>query len=620
MLQTTIPESISAVNINMRAKGHPSPETWRDQMIYFLLPDRFSDGKESQRPVYSKDNPQQFKALDKRAWMSEGIRFQGGTIQGITSKLDYLKGLGITALWIGPLFKQRTEAQTYHGYAVQNFLDVDPRFGTVEDLVELVQIAHSKNIYVILDTIVNHTGNNWSYKMGNSLSATADYRFQPPYDFGAWNTGDGKNGDTIRSRDDGVWPREFQNQDWYTRSGKIGNWDPAPWENPLHKDCEFRRGDFYDSKDLNYENAEVLKGIVQVYQYWIGLTDCDGFRMDAVKHIPWDASKAFCNAIHEYAESIGKENFLLAGEVTGGEQMERGYLDIFGRNIDAVLDVGEPAKLLGSMVKGFLEPSAFFDQYTGHSILGSHRETGRYHISILDDHDMVTREKQRFAAYNNTQNRYHQNAHAVGVMMTTLGVPCIYYGSEQSFDGNKGYHDASIEPYSGNVPFDDRYIRESMFGGTFGAFETSGCHFFDPNHPTYLRISAIAKIRSRQDKIGLALRRGRQYPQETSFLGRPFSIPGKGELIAWSRVQVDREVLIVLNTNGGESRGAEITVNKDFHKAGSQMRVLYRGDWDDQVLVNIDTMDYPSVPVSVNSEGRATVRLDLPPGEMAILA
>ena len=281
MPELSIPETITEINLGVRTKGYPSPETWRDQVLYFLLPDRFSDGGELQRPLFDRNNPNQYKALDKGAWMSSGTRFQGGTIKGITSKLDYLRGLGITALWIGPLFKQRMDLQTYHGYAIQNFLDVDPRFGTVDDLKELVSEAHNRGMYIILDAIYNHTGDNWFYNENGEIRESVDYRFQPPHDFGAWRAADGNASSTINSRDDGVWPKEFQNQDYYTRAGKIGNWDPQSWEDPIHKDAEFRRGDFFDLKDLNYDNSEVTRNIIQLYQYWIEVTDCDGFRIDA---------------------------------------------------------------------------------------------------------------------------------------------------------------------------------------------------------------------------------------------------------------------------------------------------------------------------------------------------
>jgi glycosidase len=151
--------------------------------LYFLLPDRFSDGGEASRPLFDRANPGQFRAPDKRAWMEGGKKFQGGTLKGIASKLDYLKELGVTALWIGPIWRQRPDLETYHGYGIQNFLDVDARFGTRQDLRDLVDAAHVRGIYVLLDIIYNHTGNNWFYRVNGDPRETLPYRFQPPYPF-----------------------------------------------------------------------------------------------------------------------------------------------------------------------------------------------------------------------------------------------------------------------------------------------------------------------------------------------------------------------------------------------------------------------------------------------------
>jgi glycosidase len=103
-----------------------------------------------------------------------------------------------------------------------------------------------------------------------------------------------------------------------------------------------------------------LSAVIKAFRYWIALTDCDGFRIDTVKHVSLDASRNFCGAIHEFAESLGKETFLLLGEVTGGSQVSKDYLEVFGRNIDAVLDIGDPAKRLASMVKGWEHPKSVF--------------------------------------------------------------------------------------------------------------------------------------------------------------------------------------------------------------------------------------------------------------------
>ena len=619
-IEDKAPSSLKQVRFEPLGKVTPSPADWRDQVFYFLLPDRFSNGQESVDKLFDLKNPGKFKAADKKKWMEGGKKFQGGTLKGIKSKLGYLRDLGITALWLGPIWKQRKDLETYHGYGIQNFLDVDPRFGTREDLRNLVNEAHAQGIYVILDIIYNHSGNNWYYSIGGNPWEMVDYRYQPSYDFFGWRSGQGTAMHSVLRAEDAVWPQEFQNVGWYNRAGKIGKWDPEPWEDPMHPDNEFRRGDFYDLKDLDLDHHDdALSAIIDVYKYWIALSDADGYRIDTVKHVSFETCKNFCGAIHEYAESIGKENFFLVAEVTGGAQMARSYLDIFGRNVDAVLDIGAAAENLSSMVKGFTGPPSFFDQFKGHDILGGHRETGRYHLSILDDHDMVGRDKKRFAAGNDQVIRLAQTAHAVGAMLTTLGIPCLYYGTEQAFDGSTAYHDDGIEPRdrNGKIPFDDRYIREAMFGGTFGAFETEGCHFFDPAHPTYLRIAAINRVRNCKDKTGLALRRGRQYLRETKPYGNSFLIPGPGELTAWSRIMDNKEVLVALNTHGSEGRGAFVTIHAPFHSPNSFMKVLYRSDWTDSELKN--PPQNQTVLVDYFGE-RATIRIDLPPAGMAILA
>jgi glycosidase len=613
IVEPSAPTTLSAADLRPRGRVQPSPATWRDQTLYFFLPDRFSDGREEERPLFDWKHPDQHAAADRRLWQQSGRGFQGGTLKGITSKLDYLRELGVTTLWVGPIWRQRPDLDTYHGYGIQNFLDVDPRFGTLQDLRDLVDAAHDREMYILLDVIYNHSGNNWFYDDNGHPKSDLPYRYAPPYPLHGWRSGTGASIPDIVSLDDGVWPKEFQTIDWYTRAGRIGRWDPEPWEDPLHPENEFRRGDFFDLKDINLNRNEVLSAVARVYQYWIALSDCDGFRIDTVKHVSFEGSRNFCGAIREYAESIGKENFFLVGEVTGGAALARDYLDIFGRNLDAALDIGEPTRNLTGLVKGLTEPVRFFNQFSGHDILGSHRETGRYHISILDDHDMVGRDgKHRFAARNPIPNKAEQVAHAVGVQLTTLGIPCIYYGTEQSFDGTEERHDPTID--SG---FEDRYIREAMFGGSFGAFQTAGCHFFDPNHPTFLRIKAIARIRNQNSPVGLALRRGRQYLRETSFLGRPFSTPGAGELAAWSRLLFNQEVLIALNTHGTAPRGADVTVDASLHPPGSQMTFLYRGDWSETELRHPPRNK--RFPVQYD-QGRATVRIDLPPAGMAILA
>jgi glycosidase len=589
---------------------------WRDQILYQLLPDRFSDGREMQRPMFDRTHPEQFRASSKAAWMTAGNKFNGGTLRGIETKLDYLQNLGVTTLWINPPWKQRIDLQTYHGYGIQNFLDIDPRFGTRQDLRDLVDVAHDRGMYVILDVIYNHSGSNWFYRdeTDGSPKEKMPYRFSPPYSIHGWRSVQGESIPAPISIDDGVFPEEFQNPDWYNRAGMITHWGASGWEDPMSPMVEFRRGDFFELRDFDLEREDVIAALARVYQYWIAVSDCDGFRVDAIKHVSPQSSRKFCNPIHGFATSIGKDNFLMVGELTD-ESMVHGYVDIFGRNLDAVLDIAAAPNRLSTVAKGLAHPNEVFCLYDENTFAGSYRQLGIYHVQVLDDHDMCAHpRKERIAAHSESlPHRYEQVAHAIGVMLTLPGIPSIYYGTEQALDGSEDYHDYSIEPEQAYI---DRYIRECMFGGKFGAYGTEGCHFFNPDHPTYLRIAAIARIRNRQDSIGKTLRRGHHYPRETSFCDRPFAIPSAGEVIAWSQILYTTEVLMALNTHGLEQRGTFITIDRSLHPKDSTMTVLYRSDWSDDQLRHPPQAE--TLPVQ-EYQGRTAIRADLPPSGMVIL-
>ncbi|PZV17426.1 MAG: alpha-amlyase [Pseudanabaena sp.] len=617
-IEPETPVSVANLNLEPRGRVFPSPSLWKNHIFYQILPDRFSDGREAERPLFDYNQPEQYRISDKRAWMEAGLGFTGGTLKGIRSKLDYLQGMGINGLWLNPSFKQRTDLNTYHGYAIQNFLDIDPRFGTTQDLRDLIDDAHDRGMVVVLDVVIDHTGNNWFYgpDVTGIIEDSLPYRYDPPYSFGGWRSSTGQPTPEIHTLEDGCWPQELQSLEAYNRRGSIVNWSNP---DPMDPNAEFRRGDFFDLKKLNGYHNETLDAIIRCYQYWIAVTDCDGFRIDAAKHIPKDICQQFSFNIFRYAQSIGKDNFMLVGEITDN-LMSFNYLSLFGsifdRALTAVLDINNSPNLLAGAARGTANPMDFFGRYSTDNELSRYIQTGRVHVAIFDDHDMSCRShKQRFAAHNDTPHRYWQSAHVVGIQLTTPGIPCIYYGTEQAFEGSEDSHDYSIESQRFG---EDRYIREDMFGGSFGAFETQGCHFFNPEHPTYLRIAAIARLRNGDNAIGRTLRMGVCYPRETSFCGYPFQMPGAGELFGWSRVLAYHEVVMVLNTNGVESRGADITVDKSLHPPGSTLQVLYRADWTDEQLKHSPTDEAVEVE-KATTDGRAYIRLNLPPAGMVIL-
>jgi glycosidase len=587
------PSSVRAVDLPRREKFFPSPGDWRDEVIYFLLPDRFSDGQENGRTRLDRSDLASARPAGFRfdQWArSGGDRYQGGTIAGITSKLDYLRNLGVTTLWVGPVFKQRAHLNTFHGYAIQDFLEVDSRFGTREDLVALVDAAHGKDMRIILDIVFNHSGTNWLY---------ANEQLEPPflpfpqfYEKGDWFDGNGKQVSALAALpstavDSGVWPSELQADDYYTRAGGTdfsGGFDDDH--------AAFRRTDFFALRDFNFDGTEALDDLARCYKYWIALTDCDGFRMDTLKHVPEGVGRNFCGAIKEFAGNLGKVDFFLVGEVAGSDDDAEKYRRVLGQNLNATLDIGGIRRVLHGVAKGLLAPSAYLDfAHIWDDDLGSHRDSGTRHVSVLDDHDHVSGEKVRFSTDAASE---WQVVAGVALQLFTLGIPCIYYGSEQSFAGpEKAVRDQFLPDLNANTK-EDRFLRETMFGPLhprgdgraglapgdpgrdtglpgFGPFGTSGQHCFHPGAPAYVRIAALIAVRQKFP----VLRSGRQYQRQISNFQQPFAFPGPGELIAWSRMLDDEEALCIVNGHGTARRGGDVLIDVRLNrKPGTQLVVL----------------------------------------------
>jgi glycosidase len=579
-----------------RDRYHPSPSDWRDEVFYFLLPDRFSNG--SERPdrlldsdLNTADGIARVRILRGPHWRwdqwqsSGATRFQGGTLAGIRSKLGYLAGLGVTTLWIAPVFRQRIEEDTYHGYGIQDFLDIDPRFGTRRDLVELVEEAHSDpyNMRVVLDIIFNHSGCNWLYDaaMGNV--------FGPPYlPAGNYDPVWPRNGfgsamtepNPVLGRDDYVWPKDLQGGDRYLRAGS-GNLGAG---NIDDDNAEHKRTDFCSLRKFNLFADKTMGALVLAYHYWIALADIDGYRIDTFKHVTLEQARNFCNAIKEYAEDLGKDDFFLVAEVAGGNTAESRYLDITGRNLNACLDIGEQREIVCNVGKGLQPIEDFFGGFNYYDPgMGSHRNWGSRHLSISNDHDHVFGAKVRLAA-DATNN--HQGVAVAALQLFSLGIPCLYYGTEQGLASGV---EPDQRPYIANWGGHDCLLREAMFGPEhpraagwagaqgqvdthaigFGPHGTAGWHVFDPHHPMYTRIAQLLRVR----RSFKPLRRGRQYVRQISYLSYPFAFPGAGQLVAWSRIFDDQEVLVVINPHGLEPRGGRVVVDRRLSAEGMQVIV-----------------------------------------------
>ncbi len=458
----------------------PSPSAWEDQVLYFLLIDRFSDGNEKGYHDLGGNlvnagttllfqpgdalNAVQTPA-DAARWRDAGGAYVGGNLAGVTSKLGYLKRMGVTALWLSPVLKQVSFQETYHGYGIQDYLQVNPRFGTDDDLRELVDTAHANGIRVILDIVLNHTGNVFSYNPDRYLTTDKDdHQFldarwdSKTYDVRGFNNAHGdanlpfvrtdrSNVPSFPERDDAVWPVEFQDPETFTRKGRVNNFDFDP---------EFREGDFFDLKDVHqgvgpvddYQASNALMHQLDVYKYWMAFADLDGYRVDTVKHMDLGAARLLGSAMKEFAARIGKDNFYMIAEITGGRGFAFDTLGITG--LDAALGIDDIPDKLEFLVKGARNPIDYFNLFRNSELIGqgSHTWFRNKVVTMLDNHDQTYKgeNKARFCA-DAAKAKGVLSALALNLM--TLGIPCIYYGTEQSFDGH-GSGDGA-----------DKYIRES---------------------------------------------------------------------------------------------------------------------------------------------------------------
>jgi glycosidase len=581
----------------------PSPAAWEDQVLYFLMLDRFSDGRETGYrdnagdPVATGTTPPfDFAAdaytADRAAWADAGDEWLGGTLKGLAGKLGYIRRLGVTAIWISPVFKQMVaDRHAYHGYGIQNFLDVDPHFGTRQDLIDLVDTAHGLGIRVILDIILNHSGDVFGYAADRypAEDGQGNTYMDPRWDGGGypvsgWRNAFGAANIPFAAVDpashpqawpnDAVWPAELQAAANFTARGRISNWDHDP---------EFYEGDFVTLKDIHHGHhgldergqrivddfhpSPALNVLCEAYKFWIALADVDGFRIDTVKHMEPGATRYFASVVKEFAQSLGKENFFLVGEITGGRDRAWTTLELTG--LDAALGIDDIPDKLDYLAKGWREPADYFGLFRNSALerKASHVWFGKHVVTLFDDHDQVRKgnAKARFCGDKVNRGYLHLKA-ALGLNLCSMGIPCLYYGTEQGFDG------------AGD---NDRYLRECMFGGAFGSLQSAGRHFFDEDHAIYRFIAEVTKLRGEH----LALRRGRQYLREISDGGEPgsFGLPHMvggqiRSLVPWSRIFNNREIVLAINTDADSARTAWVTIDASLHGQLGTLACLYSTD------------------------------------------
>lgn len=487
-----------------------------DEIVYFMLPDRFENGDAS-NDTGGFSGGKLDHGFDPT---SKGF-YQGGDLKGLTARLDYIQGMGATAIWLGPIYKNKPvqggpgqESSGYHGYWITDFTDIDPHLGTKADLKTFVDGAHDRGMKVYLDIITNHTADVISYRECHDPDFTGPtkvedgcaYRSIADYPY---TTDGGPDGTPINAGFLGDAPHvqtyenfeKLTNQNYaytpYIPAGeenvKTPEWlnDPQYYHNRGESTFSGESslyGDFAGLDDLFTGHPVVVDGMINIFKDWITEYRMDGFRIDTTRHVNPEFWKAFLPAMKEHAASIGIPHFYQFGEVYDPDP---GALARFTRvdGFDQVLDFGFQSAVF-AVVSG-QEPTARLDTFLrGDDLYGDTSWNGMTQPTFLGNHDMGRFSGMLKSALPgiSQDELLARTKLGHGMMMFMRGVPVIYSGDEQGFvsDGNDQLAREPLFPSQTAIYNDNDLI---------GTEATTADSNFDTEHPIYRYIAATAAIR-----------------------------------------------------------------------------------------------------------------------------
>nr|WP_234024434.1 pullulanase-type alpha-1,6-glucosidase [Streptomyces sp. HGB0020] len=564
------------------------------EQFYFVMPDRFANGDtgNDEGGLTGSRLSTGYDPTDK------GF-YQGGDLKGLTQKLDYIKGLGTTAIWMAPIFKNRPVQGTganasagYHGYWITDFTQVDPHFGTNKDLETLISKAHAKGMKVFFDVITNHTADVVDYK-----EKSYDYLSKGAFPY---LTKDGKPFDDADYADGS---RKFPavDTDSFPRTptvaaadkkAKVPAWlnDPTMYHN--RGDSTFAgesagHGDFGGLDDLWTERPEVVSGMEKIYQRWVRDFGIDGFRIDTVKHVNMEFWTQWATALDTYAAAHGRKNFFMFGEVYSADTSVTSPYVTQGR-LDATLDFPfqDAARSYASQGGSAQRlASVFGDDYK----YTTDKANAYEQVTFLGNHDMG-----RIGYFLDQDNPKATDAEllkkdelANELMFLSRGNPVVYYGDEQGFTGSGGDKDARQTMFASKVAdyLDDDEI---------GTDRTHASDAYDPKAPLYEQISALAELR----RANPALTDGVQTER--------YAADGPG-IYAFSRTdaRTGQEYVVAFN-NAGEAKTATFATGS----AHMKFRGIY-GTSDD-VTSGADRKTTVTVPAESAVVLKAAGRLAKP--------
>lgn len=527
----------------------PSPEQWRDRNIYQLFTDRFAtDGV---------DRLQNYKP----GWKCDNVNYpynrnyhHGGNWNGLRAKIPYLQYLGVTAVWISGVQQNDQGANEnrwtpYHQYHVDNFFRCDPAMGTFQDLQDLIDALHGAGIAVILDVAPNHMcdKNGWG-------TIQEDKGFHWDENGQHWWNDNNKH------------CAPFDNLDRFHVMGTINNWDQSP---------ENLWGQFKGTDDLDQDDPYTSDYLYRAFKNLIDATDCDGFRVDAIKHIPYDWCRNWAQAIRNHAAWRGKSNFLMFGELFSYDTsaLASWCRDGYGFNSALLF----PLMQAMNSVFGYGYSSyQLGEQMNAIQNYGDGKENV---IAFLDNHD-VNRFAMQFGG-DSVENAVRIMKPAMTFLYLAPPVPLLYYGTEHAF--NQDRHGNGSQRGGDDNPDDSDWQRECMFNKGFQPGNAWGDMFanWEADHGTRLcgHIHWLNDLRNKSR----ALRRG-GFEQRVS--------SGSQGVYAFTKWYDDETALVIFNTADGRQDNVKIYTgrpNTDFQRDGTGETIW--SDDNGDVWVSVDGKD-----------------------------
>ena len=412
---------VISTNVNAAEPGPlhvPSPD-WRDQIIYMVMIDRFNDGNpENNDQGVGEYNP----ALDSH--------FSGGDLQGLRDKIDYIQGLGATAVWPTPPVAQQwwsasSHYSGYHGYWASDFKSVDRHYGSLADMQALSRALHGKGMYLVQDVVVNHVGNFFQYDPAAWKADAPDKGFH-----------------YLPEAGQGHAPVQYpfsQNNGADPKQAALGiyHWTPDIADYAVPEQRE--RWQMGGLDDLNTDNPVVRQALRDSHGFWIREVGVDAFRVDTAFYVPPEYFRDFLYAddpsapgMLKVAEQTGRKDFHVFGE---GFALDRPYEETQSRRIESYVRQADGQALMPAMINFPLYGTALDvfakgrpTQELGDRIERMMRVHENPHAmpSFVDNHDV-----ERFLASGSVAG-LKQN---LLLLMTLPGIPVIYYGTEQGFTG-----------------------------------------------------------------------------------------------------------------------------------------------------------------------------------------